>query len=112
MRLILDVKLVASCGIVYRDLAPANALLRSDGGVMLMNFGQSRIRGGGITPVSRARLARLSYGAPEMFGGDYFFSKRLLLSGCVESRYRYRVPPNGPEFAHGCDHDQRTSEKE
>ncbi len=68
--------------VVHRDLAPRNVMLRQrsiqDGlahgaEVLLVDLGQSTNADSFVTPAwGRPRLATIAYGAPEVFGGEFY----------------------------------------
>ena len=54
--------------VIYRDMKPANVMLRPDGDVVVIDFGTARVsRGGGDGDTSW--LGTRGYAAPEQFGG-------------------------------------------
>lgn len=67
---------VADRAVANRDLAPTNVIVlrRPDGSfhATIIDFGQASRDEDSVTPAELARLAQWQFGAPEMYGGEFY----------------------------------------
>lgn len=82
--------------IIYRDMKPANVMVRSNGDVMLIDFGTARYFKEGKL-ADTISLGTLGYAAPEQFGGMSQTDARTDIYGLGVTLYRLITDMNPSE---------------